>query len=109
MNRLHALCAARYSQPNAGMPCAASLATRRLPPLQDNTLVARAPGYALAIQVFEEGDGIFPGDTGQLLENRNGDALAFGFLEDGKAIAELREGVTVENQLRRDTHKVLVA
>src|ERR1700686_1565369 len=96
--------------PNSGIPCAASLARyAHLPPLQDNTLVARAPRYPLTIEVLEERDSIFARDTGQLLENGDGDALAFGFLEDGKAVAELRKSVAVKNQLGRDADQALVA
>ena len=73
------------------MPCAASLTAA---PLQDNTLVARAPGNPLAVQVFEERDRVFASDAGQLFENWDGDALALRFLEDRKAVAELRLRVT---------------
>src|SRR5260370_7586768 len=86
------------------MPCAASLTAA---PLQDNTLVARAPGNPLAVQVFEERDRVFASDAGQLFENWDGDALALRFLEDRKAVAELRQRVAMKNQLGLDPHQGL--
>src|ERR1700738_1463006 len=106
MNRLHApFCGALIINPNPGLSVRqAWLAT----PLQDNTLVARAPGYPLAVEVFEERNRVFAGNACQLLETGHGDALALCFLEDGKAIAELRQGITVKNQVGRYAHQVLV-
>src|SRR6267154_2770550 len=78
-------------------------------PLQDNTLVAGAPGDSLAIQIFKQRDGIFASDAGQLHENRNGDTLALVFLEDGEAVAELGERITMENQVGRHADQDFVA
>src|SRR5882762_9743195 len=78
---------------------------KRPSPLQDNTLVASAPRDSLAIQIFKERDRILAGDAGQLLENRNGDTLALVFHEDGEAVAELGQSITMENQLGCDAHQ----
>ena len=41
---------------------------KRLSRLQDKTLVAGAAGDLLAIEVFEQGDGVLARDAGEILE-----------------------------------------
>src|ERR1700740_2476434 len=108
MNRLHA----PYPW-GATMPTLAQDALRGKPKptgrLQDNTLVACAPGNALAVEILQQGNRIFAGDSGEFLENRHGDSLALLLLVGDQAVAELAEGVTMEDQLRGDADQDFVA
>src|SRR5215216_3070338 len=75
----------------------ASTATRvglwQYPRFQDEALVAGAAGYLFAIEILEEGDGVFAGDTGEVFEGSDvdqpvglvlrgvGEQLVFEFLD----------------------------
>src|SRR5712692_7261020 len=77
--------------------------------LQDNTLIARAPRNPFPVEVLQQRDGILPGDSGQLLKNRDRDSLALGLLKRGEAVAQLCQSVAVKNQLRGHANQALVS
>src|SRR6516164_4544704 len=75
--------------------------------LKDNTLVAGTPSQPLAIEVFEQRDGVFARAAGQFLECRDADAFPFCLFIGFKQSRKTLEGAAVKNEFRGDAHEHL--
>jgi len=58
-----------------------------------NTLVSGAAGNPLAVEIFEQWNGIFAGNAGELLKSGHGDSLALRLPKLGNFLAHFEEGV----------------
>ena len=69
---------------------------------QYNTFVALPPRDALAVEIFEQGNGVLAGNTGEIFERRHGDSLTIRFFVSREFCAQLRKGVAMKDKIRRD-------
>src|SRR5882724_692490 len=87
---------------NFSTPCKRREPAKKTAKLEYNTFVALSAGDAFAVQIFEQGYGVFAGDAGQIFESGHRDSLAFRLFVSGKFRAELGQRLAMKDQFGSD-------
>ena len=67
--------------------------------LEYNTLIPGPARHPLPVEVFEQGDGVLPRDSGQFFEGRHVNSVALGFFVSGELLFQLSKRLAVKDQL----------
>src|SRR5260370_19318086 len=87
---------------NFNTPCKRREPAKNPAKLEYNTFVALSAGDAFAVQIFQQRNGVFAGDAGQIFECGHRDSLALRLFVGGQFHAQFGQRLPMKDELRSD-------